>query len=169
MKKILITIFSAIFLLFLVMPVFAMTIEANNIVISEDNRAHMYNFGSRVFVPTVITMKTISGDFSEAGCGDLGTYCNVEVGQTPATGDFSVEVGSSGTIGSIANFYINGDYIDNGLGATNVLASLMGGVVTTSTGIALNIFQVYWPYVLIIGIIGALVALFGRFLMSKLK
>jgi hypothetical protein len=45
----------------------------------------------------------------------------------------------------------------------------MGGVVNSSTSLALNVFQVYWPYVLIIGIIGALVALFARFLLSKLK
>jgi uncharacterized membrane protein YfcA len=173
MKK-LIPIFCFVFLFVLVIPVFAMTIEVDNVEIQGDNTIHLYNFGDKHFVATsLLSFKVVSGDFSEvvASCnGGAGTYCSADViPEEVLTGDLSLAVGSGSSIGAVDDYYLVGEYVDNGLGATNVLATLMGGIVNSSTSLALNVFQVYWPYVLIIGIIGALVALFGRFLINKFK
>lgn len=46
--------------------------------------------------------------------------------------------------------------------ATSTLATIMGSVVNTTVDLATTIFTTYWPYVLVIGIIGALVGVFAR-------
>jgi hypothetical protein len=46
--------------------------------------------------------------------------------------------------------------------ATSTLDSIMGVVVNTTVSLATTIFTTYWPYILIIGIIGALVGAFAK-------
>lgn len=46
--------------------------------------------------------------------------------------------------------------------ASSTLATLMGVVVSSTVDLATTVFTTYWPYVLVIGIIGALVAVFAR-------
>jgi hypothetical protein len=46
--------------------------------------------------------------------------------------------------------------------ATSTLDTIMTVVVNTTVSLATTIFTTYWPYILVIGIIGALVAGFAR-------
>lgn len=46
--------------------------------------------------------------------------------------------------------------------ASSTLATLMGVVVSSTVDLATTVFTTYWPYVLVIGIISALVAVFAR-------
>ena len=46
--------------------------------------------------------------------------------------------------------------------ATSTLDTIMTSVVNTSVTLATTIFTQYWPYVLVIGIIAALIGLFAR-------
>lgn len=46
--------------------------------------------------------------------------------------------------------------------ASSTLATLMGVIVSSTVDLATTVFTTYWPYVLIIGIIGALVGVFAR-------
>ena len=45
--------------------------------------------------------------------------------------------------------------------ATTTLNTLMGSVVTTTVDLATIVITTYWPYVLVIGLLGALVAKFS--------
>jgi len=47
--------------------------------------------------------------------------------------------------------------------ATSTLATIMTSIVNTTVSLTTTIFTEYWPYVLIIGVIGALVGVFARF------
>lgn len=46
--------------------------------------------------------------------------------------------------------------------ATTTLESIMSVVITTTVSIATTIFTVYWPYILVIGVIIGLIAWFKR-------
>jgi hypothetical protein len=46
--------------------------------------------------------------------------------------------------------------------ASSTLAVIMGVVVTSTVDLATIVFTTYWPYVLVIGIIAALVGVFAR-------
>lgn len=46
--------------------------------------------------------------------------------------------------------------------ATSTLATIMASVVSTTVDLTTSIFTTYWPYVLVIGIIGALIGVFAR-------
>jgi len=46
--------------------------------------------------------------------------------------------------------------------ASSTLATIMGVVVTSTVDLATTVFTTYWPYVLVIGIIGGLIAVFAR-------
>jgi hypothetical protein len=46
--------------------------------------------------------------------------------------------------------------------ASATLATIMGSVVTTTVDLATTIITTYWPYILVIGIISALVGAFAR-------
>ena len=47
--------------------------------------------------------------------------------------------------------------------ASSTLATIMGVIVTSTVDLVTIVFTTYWPYVLIVGIISGLVALFRRF------
>lgn len=47
--------------------------------------------------------------------------------------------------------------------ASTTLATLMGSIVDTSVAFATTVITTYWPYVLVFGIVSALIALFARF------
>ena len=47
--------------------------------------------------------------------------------------------------------------------ATSTLASIMTSIVNTTVSLATTVFTDYWPYVLVIAIISALVGVFARF------
>lgn len=47
--------------------------------------------------------------------------------------------------------------------ATDTLASIMGSVVTTSVSLLTTVITTYWPYVLVFGILAALIGLFTKF------
>ena len=47
--------------------------------------------------------------------------------------------------------------------ATATLATIMSSVVGTTVDLVTVVITTYWPYVLVIGILGSLVALFVRF------
>jgi hypothetical protein len=47
--------------------------------------------------------------------------------------------------------------------ASSTLATVMGSVVTTTVDLVTTVITTYWPYILVIGILGALVAVFTRF------
>lgn len=47
--------------------------------------------------------------------------------------------------------------------ATSTLATIMESVINTTVGLVTTIFETYWPYILIIGVISGLVAAFVRF------
>lgn len=46
--------------------------------------------------------------------------------------------------------------------ASATLATIMGSVVTTTVDLATTIITTYWPYILVISIIGALVGAFAK-------
>lgn len=46
--------------------------------------------------------------------------------------------------------------------ATDTLATIMGSVVSTTVGLATTVITTYWPYILVISIIGALIGAFAR-------
>ena len=47
--------------------------------------------------------------------------------------------------------------------ASSTLTTLMDTIINTSVGFATTVITNYWPYVLVFGIISALIALFVRF------
>jgi hypothetical protein len=47
--------------------------------------------------------------------------------------------------------------------ATSTLNTIMGTVINTTVELATTVFSTYWPYVLVIGIIAALVVAFKKF------
>lgn len=46
--------------------------------------------------------------------------------------------------------------------ASSTLATIMGVVVNSTVDLATTVFTTYWPYVLVIGIIGGLIGVFAR-------
>lgn len=46
--------------------------------------------------------------------------------------------------------------------ATSTLATIMSTVVGTTVDLATTVFSTYWPYVLVIGILGGLIGVFAR-------
>lgn len=46
--------------------------------------------------------------------------------------------------------------------ASSTLSTLMGVVVNSTVDLATTVFTTYWPYILVIGIIGALVGAFAK-------
>jgi len=47
--------------------------------------------------------------------------------------------------------------------ASSTLSTIMSVIVSSTVDLVTNVFTVYWPYVLVIGIISGLVAVFARF------
>lgn len=47
--------------------------------------------------------------------------------------------------------------------ASSTLATLMDSIITTSVSFATIIITTYWPYVIVFGILSAMIALFMRF------
>lgn len=47
--------------------------------------------------------------------------------------------------------------------ATSTLSTIMGSVVTTTVDLVTVVITTYWPYILVIGILSALVSAFVRF------
>jgi len=46
--------------------------------------------------------------------------------------------------------------------ASSTLATIMGSVVTTTVDLATTMITTYWPYVLVISILGGLLVAFSR-------
>lgn len=46
--------------------------------------------------------------------------------------------------------------------ASSTLSTIMGVVVSSTVDLATTVFTTYWPYVLVIGIIGGLIGVFSR-------
>ena len=46
--------------------------------------------------------------------------------------------------------------------ASSTLADIMTVVVSSTVDLATTVFTTYWPYVLVIGIIGGLIGVFAR-------
>jgi len=46
--------------------------------------------------------------------------------------------------------------------ASSTLATIMDSVISTTVDLATTVFTVYWPYVLVIGIIAGLIGVFAR-------
>lgn len=46
--------------------------------------------------------------------------------------------------------------------ATTTLDTIMGIIITTTVSLATTIFTTYWPYILVVGVIVGLIAVFKR-------
>jgi hypothetical protein len=47
--------------------------------------------------------------------------------------------------------------------ATTTLATLANSIITTTVDLFTTLITTYWPYVLVIGVVLSLLAIFGRF------
>jgi uncharacterized membrane protein YfcA len=47
--------------------------------------------------------------------------------------------------------------------ATSTLATLANSIITTTVSLFTTLITEYWPYVLVIGVVIALLGIFGRF------
>lgn len=160
-KKISIAILSIIFIFVLAPSVFASVIEVKNVNVDNQSNLVLYDFGNRNFSVTQVVGKAISGDWPNVSL-NIGDFFNV-AGTSIATGEYIFDfVGGIGQVDNgIANFYIIGEYVGGGT-ASNDLTTIMGAIITSSIDLTTTVFTTYWPFVLVIGIIGALLIVFVR-------
>lgn len=163
MKKILYSFFLMAFLFVLALPVFADV----NITGVDIQQGFSYDFGQNQFYKQpgeVITTHT--GDPC-LNC-TLDVPCLINTNETIAgiiTGAYgnqwNFSLANCSTAG-VSDIILIGSYITGGtptpsISAVNDLNTIMGTVVNTTVAIAVNIFTVYWPFVLVVGIISSLV------------
>lgn len=67
-----------------------------------------------------------------------------------------------GYIGSLAVALLLGSSV-YAADASSTLATLMDSIISTSVNFATIIITTYWPYVIVFGILSAMIALFMRF------
>ena len=159
-KKISIAILSIIFIFVLAPAVFASTITTDERTMTS-GVVNLHNFSNQVFFINAIIIKPISGgDWQEFGTNCIiGNYCTFPHDNLE-TGDFSWDF--AGDVTGTGIFYLVGDYIGGGGSASNDLTTIMGAIITSSVDLTTSVFTTYWPYVLVIGIIGALIVVFVR-------